>query len=290
MKVKGEGCQRIDSHVHVTPEDISANWHRYAEKEPYFSLLSHSRINKYASAQDVIQALDMDGFDKAVVFGFAFTDIGLCRYVNDYVIESIKQYPDRLIGFMVAPPGSRGFEKEIERCHKAGLRGLGELFPEGQGFDIADAHRTSALAEVCTEFNLPVLIHANEPVGHYYPGKTNTGLRALEQFIENNADLKIVLAHWGGGLFFYETMGEVRKKCRNVYYDTAATPLLYSPDIYRAACSLGISDKIFFGSDFPLLSHSRCIETIFSSGISPAEQQLILGCNIQRLLNNLHPA
>jgi predicted TIM-barrel fold metal-dependent hydrolase len=259
----------------------------YAGKEPYFSLLSYGAKNKFAGAPDVVEALDAAGFDAAVVFGFAFTDIGLCRYVNDYVIESVKQYPGRLIGFAVAPPCCAGFEYEIERCRNAGLRGVGELFPEGQGFDIGNARQTAAMAAVCTEFNLPVLIHANEPVGHDYPGKSKTGIALMEKFITHNAGLKIVLAHWGGGLLFYEAMPEMRQKCRNVYYDTAATPLLYEPGIFRVASALGLTEKILFGSDFPLLPHARYIDAISGSGIDPAEQELILGGNALRLLEPL---
>ena len=276
---------KIDFHVHITPPDLSAQWRSFAEKEPYFSLLSNSPRNKFASAPEIIAALDAAGFDRAVVFGFAFSDPGLCRHVNDYVIESVRQYPRRLIGFAVAPPGDPGFENEIQRCCAAGLRGVGELFPEGQGFDIADAKQTGCLASVCAELKLPVLIHANEPVGHEYAGKTKTGLRALEQFIAHNADLKIVLAHWGGGLMFYEAMPEMRKLCRNVYYDTAASPLLYDPEIFRAAAALGLTEKILFGSDFPLLPHARYADSIAKSGIGPAEQELILGGNAGRLLD-----
>jgi len=275
----------IDFHVHITPPEIIADWRNYAEKEPYFSLLSHSPKNKFATAPDVIAALDAAGFDKAVVFGFAFNDAGLCRYVNDYVIESVTQYPERLIGFMAVAPGSAELEKEVERCHAAGLRGVGELFPEGQGFDIADTRQTAALAAACAHFDMPLLIHANEPLGHEYAGKTKTSLRALERFIANNAGLNIVLAHWGGGLLFYETMPEIQEQCRNVYYDTAASPLLYDPSVYRAACAIGLSEKILFGSDFPLLSHSRCITALAASGISAPEQERILGGNALSLLS-----
>ena len=280
---------RIDFHIHITPPEISADWRRYAEKEPYFELLSRSPRNKFASAPEIISALDAAAFDAGVVFGFAFKDMGLCRYVNDYVIESVKQYPDRLIGFMVAPLCSAELEKELERCHAAGLRGVGELFPQGQGFDIADTRQTAALATFCTEFDMPVLIHANEPIGHEYPGKTNTSLRELEQFIAHNAGLKIVLAHWGGGLLFYETMPEMREKCRNVYYDTAASPLLYDTSIYRAASAIGLNEKILFGSDFPLLPHSRYTDALAASGISPHERELILGGNARKLLSAICP-
>ncbi|MDR0442627.1 MAG: amidohydrolase family protein [Treponema sp.] len=281
----------IDFHVHITPPDISADWRRYAEKEPYFSLLSENKHNKFAAAEDVVATLGhvADGkagvvFDKAVVFGFGFRDMGLCRYVNDYVIEKVKEYPEKLIGFISVAPSGNDAAREIERCCNAGLKGVGELFPQGQGIDLENEKSTAAITGICSELSLPVLTHANEPVGHYYPGKTDVTLRQLETFITNNPRLKIVLAHWGGGLLFYETMPEVKEKFRNVYYDTAATPFLYDARIYRAAKALGLCEKILFGSDFPLLPQSRYLDALNESDLSAEEKQLILGGNAQKLL------
>jgi predicted TIM-barrel fold metal-dependent hydrolase len=275
---------KIDAHVHVTPPDVGANWRKYAEKEPYFALLSQSKNNQFAAAEEVIAALDASGFDQAVIFGFGFQDMGLCRYVNDYVIDAVKRYPARLTGFMSLAPGSGELEREIDRCYRAGLRGAGELFPAGQGWDIGEETETASLAAACAERNLPVLVHVNEPVGHSYPGKTNVPLQKIERFIEHHQDLAIILAHWGGGLFFYETMPELRKKCRNVYYDTAATVFLYDSRVYRAAAALGLGAKILFGSDFPLLAPPRYTEAIDASGISAEDRELLLGGNIRRLL------
>jgi predicted TIM-barrel fold metal-dependent hydrolase len=268
----------IDAHVHITPPDIIANWKKYAEKEPHFSLLSHSKNNKFATAEDVIAALDTGSvkFDAAVVFGFAFRDAGLCRYVNDYVIEKVKEFPSRLIGFCVVPEGKEA-AKEISRCHDAGLKGVGELFYDGQDMP--------AIAGACAELSLPLLLHASEPVGHTYPGKTDVSLRQLETFVTNNQNLKIILAHWGGGLFFYETMPEIKEKFTNVYYDTAATPFLYDGRVYAVAKAMGLCGKILFGSDFPLLPQSRYFDTLEKIVLSIEEKNAILGGNIQKLLN-----
>jgi len=277
----------IDFHMHITPPDIIANWQKYAEKEPYFALLSQSRSNKFASAEDLIASLEKDGnVSKAVVFGFAFRDIGLCRYVNDYVIEKVKEYPEKLTGFLVTPVRGRESAKEIERCARLGLAGVGELFPEGQGFDLEDKAQTKTLTGACAEFSLPLLLHTNEPVGHYYPGKTDVSLRQMETFVSDNPELKIILAHWGGGLLFYETMGEIKEKFRNVYYDTAATPFLYDSRIYSAAKALGLCDKILFGSDFPLLAPSRYLPALEESGLDQEEKKLILTENAEKMLGN----
>jgi predicted TIM-barrel fold metal-dependent hydrolase len=279
----------VDFHVHVTPPDISADWRKYAEREPYFARLSESPQNKFAAARDVVAALDSAGIERAVIFGFGFRDMGLCRYVNDYVIEAVRKHPDRLIGFMALAPGCADIEKEIDRCSGAGLRGVGELFPAGQDFAVDDTKQTAPFAVPCEERRLPVLLHVNEPVGHCYPGKTETSLKQIERFIEHHPGLAIVLAHWGGGLLFYEAMPEMRKKCRNVYYDTSASPFLYDGRIYRIVDALGLHEKILFGSDFPLLPPSRYLAALESSGMAAADRERILGGNVKRLLE-IHPA
>jgi len=276
---------KIDFHVHITPPEISANWEKYAQEEPYFSMLCRSKFNKFASAEDAVEMLNDCGFDRAVVFGFAFKDAGLCRYVNDYVIEKTKQFSEKFTGFAVVPPSCQDAKKEIERCYNAGLKGVGELFPAGQNFNIDNQEEVSVLAGVCKEADIPVLFHANEPVGHNYTGKTNISLKQLETFVINNPDINIILAHWGGGLFFYETMMEVRDSFRNVYYDTAITPFLYDAGVYRTVKAVNLCEKILFGSDFPLLSPSRYINAINEeSGFSADEIEKILGGNALRLL------
>ena len=276
------GAQKIDFHIHITPPEISKNWERFAESEPYFALLSKSPHNKFATAEDIVAMLEETTFSRAVIFGFGFNDLGLCRMANSYVIDSVNRFPDKLIGYTIVPPDAPGMEKEIERCHSAGLKGIGELFPEGQSWGIDNEKETRRLTDICSELHLPIIIHANEPVGHAYPGKTSVSLQKMERFVEHSQGLNVVLAHWGGGLFFFESMPEMRKKFCNVYYDVAATPFLYDKTVCQAAVALGLSEKILFGSDFPLLSPSRYLPAMES--LPTPEKERILGGNAEVLL------
>ena len=83
------------------------------------------------------------------------------------------------------------------------------------------------------------------------------------------------------------------KQLSNVYYDTAATPLLYRPDVYQAVINAVGSEKILFGSDYPLLIYpsqdrepgfSRFLQEIRESGLLSEELNLVLGDNAARLL------
>ena len=51
-------------------------------------------------------------------------------------------------------------------------------------------------------------------------------------------------------------MPEIRKAFSLVRYDLAASPFLYSDDLYRFAAAF-LPDKVLFGSDYPLLALSR---------------------------------
>jgi len=52
--------------------------------------------------------------------------------------------------------------------------------------------------------------------------------------------LKIVCAHWGGGLPFYALMPEVGKSFTNVFFDTAATVFLYQPQIFEQVSQISL--------------------------------------------------
>lgn len=284
-KIKEGMFMKIDMHVHVTPKEISQSALKIGEKEPYFDLLSRTPKNKFATAEEIVEEMKKVGIDRSVIFGFSFSDMGLCQYVNDYVIEKVKVYPNELIGFMSVVPNHPNTPYEIERCYKQGLRGIGELFPAGQPFEISQINDTAALAECCQYYNLPVIVHMNEPVGHYYTGKTNTTLKEIECFVEHHPELKIILAHFGGGIFMYEMMKEVKERFKNVYYDNAASIFLYNESIYRVMREIGVLDKLLFGSDYPLLSPSRYKKSIGESGLTEDEKAKFYGGNAIKLLN-----
>ena len=247
----------VDCHVHVYPPEVISDWERIAEGEPYFGMLARSKVHKWATVEDVIAQMDADGIEQSFIFGFAFSDLSLCRLCNDYIISAVKSYPDRLKGLAVVPPLAKGALREIERCKEEGLVGVGELFPQGQDFDIADPRETWRLAAACHEMGMFLLIHAAEPVGHDYPGKGSVGPKEAAAFCLNHPEVRVIFAHFGGGLWMYELMPEMKLALSNAYYDTAAAPLLYEPKIFKAIEASGLTHKFLYGSDYPILSMAR---------------------------------
>jgi predicted TIM-barrel fold metal-dependent hydrolase len=128
------------------------------------------------------------------------------------------------------------------------------------------------------------LSHASEPVGHQYAGKGKITPDLLYVLITTYPDITHVLAHWGGGLPFYALMPEVKEVLRTVYFDSAASPFLYVPEVYRRVGELVGADKILFGTDYPLLAQRRLIKEIDSLSLPAETREQILSGNACRLL------
>jgi predicted TIM-barrel fold metal-dependent hydrolase len=274
----------IDFHTHVFSPEMIAGRENLLKRDRWFGLLYANPKARMATAEDLIQSMDRAGIDLSVTFCFGFADHGLCTQGNDYVIDSISRYPDRLIGFacLQAKAWKRA-EAELERCVKGGIRGIGELMPDGQCFDIDDAATMAPLAEAAEHWQLPVMTHTSEPVGHEYPGKGEVHPEAAYRFARSFPRVTLVCGHWGGGLPFYELMPEARQILANVYYDTAASPLLYLDAVFPSVASWA-SRKILFGTDFPLIGQKSFLTRVQAAGLSSSDLRAVLGGNAHRVL------
>ncbi|MEA3345386.1 MAG: amidohydrolase family protein [Chloroflexota bacterium] len=275
----------VDIHTHITAPYIISNREAYCQQDEWFGKLYENPKARLATTEELIEALDEADVDRAVTFGFGWADMGLCRAANDYTIEAVRRYGDRLIGFAVVNPRQlREALRELDRCIAAGLRGVGELMPDGQGFSLDDLSLLAPLAEFAAEHNLPILVHSSEPVGHQYAGKGTVSPDVIYRFAKAFPQVTLICAHWGGGLPFYELMPEVHDALANVYYDTAASPFLYDNQILPLLAQL-IPHKICFGSDFPLIPPTRYLRSFRSVGLDIEPLEAVLGGNAVCALN-----
>ena len=78
-------------------------------------------------------------------------------------------------------------------------------------------------------------------------------------------------------------MNEVKDVSKNVYYDTAASSFLYNPKIFEIAIEIVGSEKIIFGSDFPILSPERILNEM--KNLKEKDLINITEKNIKNILN-----
>jgi predicted TIM-barrel fold metal-dependent hydrolase len=274
----------IDFHTHITAPEIIARRDEYLVRDAWFRDLYANPQARLSSVEELIAAMDQAAVDQAVVFGFGWRDMNLCRRDNDYVMEAVARYPKRLVGFGIVNPAS-GAEavREVQRCAAGGLRGVGELMPDGQGYRLDDEKAMAPIVETALAYDMVLLTHCSEPVGHFYPGKGTVTPDEVIRFARLFPDATLVCAHWGGGAIFYELMPEVARVMCNVYYDTAASLCLYKDDIFELAARWA-PGKVLFATDYPLIPPERFIRRMQAARLPTATLRRMLGGNAWRVL------
>ncbi len=267
----------VDAHVHAFPDEVIASRDDLVQRDHWFGQLYANPKALLTNADQLLASMERAGVDHAIMCGFPWSDPGLCRLNNDWMASVAAASGERLSWLGIVVPQHAAAPREAERCFALGAVGIGELNGDGQGFDLTDQTSLADFTAICVAAGRPILLHATEPVGHGYPGKGTATPDRLLHFLAANQGLDVVLAHWGGGLPFYELMPEIGALCQRVRYDTAASPYLYRHDILRAAADLVGPDRILWGSDFPVLGQNRFLRQTLSTGLDPDSLRRIVG-------------
>ena len=136
----------VDFHTHIFPPAIRQNRDKLFLSEPAFKLLYQSPKSRLVGAAKLLNAMNENGVDKSVIFGFPWKNSDTFKVHNDYIMKTVQSYPDRFIGLGCFDPVSKDAIAEAERCLNSGMSGIGELAfyqgsyeREGRGFVIYDA-------------------------------------------------------------------------------------------------------------------------------------------------------
>lgn len=275
----------IDAHTHVFPPALIARRDELLREEAAFREVYPQEGAALASAQDALRMVETSEVDAAVICNFAWTDVERVRETNDYVLEAAQASGGRLIPFCMVQPtaGESHVRGEMERVALRGARGIGELRPEQQGYSLVRGRAAAALAWGSSAYDLQLLIHVSEPVGHRYPGKPGTPMAEFAQFLNHHPEAQVIGAHWGGGLPFFALMPEVREDLDRVHVDTAASRSLYADAVFPIMGELLGYESILFASDYPLRDPREEIAHIRGLGLDGEAEAAILGENARRL-------
>lgn len=293
----------IDAHTHIFPPRVRERRNDLLATEPAFAELYTNPEARIATAEELLASMDEAGIDRSIACNFAWRSEVLVEATNDYLLEWAQRSGGRLIPFVSmyfpenvgahgrsdmeeAPASAKGGVRErLRDLAASGARGIGELRPDSSGYSLADSDEADLLAWAAAAFDLPLLVHASEPVGHHYAGKQGGSIESIAAFARNAAGATVIAAHWGGGLPFFALMPEVRQALDLVYFDTAASHLLYDDTIYRRVIDLVGVEKILWASDFPLTSQATALARTRAANLTPPELTAILGANTASLLS-----
>ena len=236
--------------------------------------------------------MDADGIDVSWALGFGWRDHGIAVAQNDLIREAALGHETRIRLFGSVNPAA-GSEAicEVERLACCGFSGIGELFPDGQGFDVTDRHTMAPLLEVCEATGMAIVVHASEPVGRDYPGRDHTTpdrvLRLIDLAAEVAPGVTLIIGHLGGGLPLYAHMPDVRRRIERarVWFDTAACRFLWDPSVL-AESSRQCPGRILFGSDYPVGGIGKMRRWVDDADLVPEVRDGVMGLDAPELQGN----
>jgi predicted TIM-barrel fold metal-dependent hydrolase len=297
-------CGMIDCHTHAYAPEMAADPRGFAllHREPHWAGLvapvGKPSLQGWADPEQRLRAMDAAGIEKSVLLGWYWEHASACNLQQRFYEWMIRQWPDRFIAFTpLSFSDPLAMREQLRFAADHGFRGVGELHPPAQGVSWADGLLFEALA-FANARRWPVNLHVTEPVGRPYEPRRETPAREVQHWVESFPDLRLILAHWGGLLCFHELNPYIRKTWTQVYYDTAASPRLYRPELIRLAIAAVGASKLLFGSDYPLKLYAtghpdrdldRFARELMQGMDEAKDREAVMGGNFRRLMEGLSP-
>ncbi len=199
---------------------------------------------------------------------------------NDEVASFVREYPDRFVGVasvdLHAPMNA---VRELRRCvRELGFRAL-RIVPWLWGLPPDDRRYYPLYAE-CIELDIPFCLQ----VGHTGPllsSETGRPIPYLENVALEFPELRIVAGHIG--VPWTQEIISLATKFPNVYIDTSAYKATrYPDDIVDFMRGRGCQ-KVMFGTNYPMITASACLEGLGALKLGEREQSLFLSENARRV-------
>jgi predicted TIM-barrel fold metal-dependent hydrolase len=289
----------VDAHTHLYPDDAAGNpsaWAAARGEQQWLACVAPAgrpSLQGWASVDRFLRDMDAAGVDRAIILGWYWENDATAREQNRFLAAAVRRHPDRLAAWATCDPAAGDSALETLRIaiDEEGLQGLGEYLPRVRGLALADPRWQAIMAFACDR-RLPLNLHVTELGGPVYPGRIPTPLEEFLELAEAWPAVPLILAHWGGLLCFSRLNRRLRRRMANVWFDTAASPLLYDDAIYGAAVRAAGADRILYGSDYPLRVYPKRqdepdmtegLAAVRGAGLSAGDRDAILGANAARL-------
>lgn len=193
---------------------------------------------RHLSTEELLRAMDGWGVDRSMVIPFPVVED--YRAAHDYIGQAVRSYPDRLAGAACIYPfiPEREYRDEVRRCsEELGFRAL-KLQPQYQPLNPLSA-RSDFLFETAVAHDLTLICHTGTGVPYALPSLFIMPARRFP-------DLRIVLAHCGGGVYVNEAIVAATVS-QNIFLELST---LMPHHIHEVLAHLP-SSRLLIGSDVP---------------------------------------
>jgi uncharacterized protein len=248
---------------------------------PVIDVHSHDYAPTEANVVRWVQTMDQVGLERTIILS------GATGRRFDQVMAKFGKHPNRFSVWCGIDYG--GFDQpgfgpaaiaELERCHKAGATGIGELSDKGRGLGATsnklgmhiDDPRMDTILAKCGELRMPVNIHVGEDRWMYEPmDETNDGLMnawkwrvqsgpgvlthaevvdSLERAVKKHPRTRFIACHLANCCSDLNRIGGMLDRYPNLYADIGARFAELSP-IPRMVSQFftRYQDRILYGTD-----------------------------------------
>jgi len=226
-----------------------------------------------ADADTLFEA--MEDADKAIVFPIRYGDSAGVESDDETCAACVAKYPSKFVGFAYVDPRRPDYMERLRHAvEDLKLKGV-KYGPIYNGVALSDP-RMKPVYEYCVAHDLPLTMHMGTTFARKAPVELGRAIH-VEPIAIRYPYLKMICAHMGHP-WYEETIAVVRKQ-PNVYCEISA--LFYRPwqfwNILACAQEYRMTDKIFFGTDFPFSGVAESIEGLRSVN------NVIEGTNLPRI-------
>ncbi|MBQ7064529.1 MAG: amidohydrolase [Firmicutes bacterium] len=250
--------QIIDAHVHpfVTPEQRMGRHSGFVTDMDYF-VEDLQRAGITHCCGSVIERLNVSSWEDV-------------RRLNDQALEIGERYPDFYTpGFHIHPAFPVESCEEIERMSAKGVKLIGELVWYMMGWEQYADPRLREAFELAAQKGMTVNIHPST-------------YEDMDRFAEQNPNLDIIVAHPRDGADYEDNLRRLRK-FDHVYLDLSGTGLFRYGMLRRALDTVG-SEKLLFGTDYPICNPGMYVEAVLFEQTTDQELENIFEKNAERLI------
>ncbi|KAF4705190.1 Protein phosphatase 1A, partial [Perkinsus olseni] len=206
---------------------------------------------------------------------------GIEAVSNEKVLSFTTAAPDRFFGLAAVDldrpvEAARLIEKAVKDDGFVGVRIMPWLW------DRPPTHETYyPIYLKCVELGVPLCTQVGH-TGPARPSDTGRPIPYIDRVALHFPELRIVCGHIGHP-WLHEMMS-VMWKHENIYLDTSAyLPKMYGRDLLAYMHTKSGSRKVMFGTNFPQLDLTKCMQQVHQLGLPPDVKDCFLTTNAQKV-------
>lgn len=238
---------------------------------------------KPQTVDEVVAELDRHNVVKAVVTGRDCETTYGGKSNNASVVDFVKQYPNKFIGFAGVDPhkGMRGIQELKYAVENQGLKGAA-VDPYLAQIYVNDAKYYPVYAKCC-ELEIPLVITTgpatlvpNAVIDHVAP-------RYIDFVARDFPELKIIISH--GGYPWVNEMIAIAQRNQNVYLELSEYEFYPMSEAYMQAINTIIGDKVMYASAHPFVDFKDALKNYEGIPFSDEVRAKVMYKNAARVLN-----